>query len=311
MRVLVGRVARHLGCAVDDARLRILQEGEAGRIRACGSTVEGWPVSLLPAAWRGAGWSDDVDLRLDDLVVAGLLPTAAFERARWTAAEALAWIIAGVPLEWREWAELPELGGGMEQAGKELAQAIGEDRVRAQGRLSPQGPMESLPGSDLRMPGFRWLIHPNGDLGTSPPGRLAVFQGRRWYGIEFDSATVPQAFPKPLRPERRMLADAERLHADGDASALPSREEGETAFADARASRPRRNQGIGAQTRRARAVLKRMYPAGYPTRDEVADVDLYDRFAGEYGRVEGQADPPSRLEMPSRDTVLREVGRKD
>jgi hypothetical protein len=214
-RVIVSRVARHLGCAVEYARLRIIQEAEAGRIKACGLTVEGWPMSLLPAAWREVDWDGDVDLRLDALIAADLLTTDAFERAWWTAAQALAWIIMGVPLVWIEWAGLPELGGGMEQAGIELARAIGEDQVRAQGRLFPQGPMESLPGSDLRIPGFRWLVRPDGDLGTSPPGRLAVFLGRRWYGIEVDSATVRQAFPKPLRVERRMLDEAEQLYAEG------------------------------------------------------------------------------------------------
>jgi hypothetical protein len=78
-----------------------------------------------------------------------------------------------------------------------------------------------------------------------------------------------------------------------------------------RASKRRRNQGSGPQTRRARVVLKRVYPAGYPTRDQVSDVDLYDRFAKEYEKVEGKANPRSRLAMPSRATVLREVGRKD
>ena len=93
-------------------------------------------------------------------------------------------------------------------------------------------------------------------------------------------------------------------------------EKREPASADAqsqpRASKRRRNQRIGAQTRRARVVLKRMYgPEGYPTRDEVSDADLYDRFAKEYEKVEGKANPRSRLGMPSLATVLREVGRKD
>src|SRR5262249_29793496 len=82
------------------------------------------------------------------------------------------------------------------QAGIVLGEAIGADQVLAWGRLSPEGPMEPLPGSDLRLPGFRWRVGLDGDLGTSPPGRLAVFKGRRWYGIEFDSATVRQAFPR-------------------------------------------------------------------------------------------------------------------
>jgi len=88
------------------------------------------------------------------------------------------------------------------------------------------------------------------------------------------------------------------------------------ASADTRASRRRRNwesgAGSGAQTLRARVVLKRLYgsPAKYPTREEVPDADLYDRFAEEYKKVEGKAKPSSKWGMPSRATVLREVGRQ-
>jgi hypothetical protein len=250
MRVIVSRVARHLGCTSEDAWLRIVQVGETRRIKACGLTDEGWPTSPLSASWRGAtsDWNigrlsydagelsprlrlvgsrparpvkrnvviNDVELCVGDLVEADLLTTTALGRAWWMAAEALAWIIMGVPLAWMEWAGLPELGSGMAQAGEKLARAIGEDQVRAQGRLSPQGPMESLPSSDLRIPGFRWRVGPDGDLGTSPPGRLAVFQGRRWYGIEVDAASLRQAFPKPLRVERWPLIEAQQLYGEGE-----------------------------------------------------------------------------------------------
>ena len=76
--------------------------------------------------------------------------------------------------------------------------------------------MEQIPGSDLRIPGFTWVVRPDGDLGTSPPGRLAVFLGaprgpaeperRRWYGIEVDAAALRRACPRPTAPE---LAKAE------------------------------------------------------------------------------------------------------
>jgi hypothetical protein len=94
-----------------------------------------------------------------------------------------------------------------------------------------------------------------------------------------------------------------------------SREEGETASTDAqpqpRSSRKRKNQGSGPQRRRARVVLKRLWPKEYPTEEEVSDVDLLDRFAKEYEKVEGQANPPSKYGKPSPATVLREVGRRD
>jgi len=80
---------------------------------------------------------------------------------------------------------------------------------------------------------------------------------------------------------------------------------------DVRASKRRRNSGGGAQRRRARVVLKRLWPNGYPTEEEVSTPDLLERFGAEYDRVEGKANPPSKLGIPSPATVLREVGRKD
>jgi hypothetical protein len=77
-----------------------------------------------------------------------------------------------------------------------------------------------------------------------------------------------------------------------------------------RRSRKRRNQGGGQQTLRARVVLRRMYGAEYPTKEEVSNDDLLDRFDKEYARVEGKANPPSRHGKPSPDTVLREAGRR-
>ena len=168
-------------------------------------------MSPLPAAWREVDWDADVDLRLDGLIVADLLPASA-ERAEWPAVLALAYIIEGMPLEWKEWTA--DMVRQAERTGIDLGEAIGADQVLAWGRLTPQGPMEQIPGSDLRIPGFVWVVRPDGELGTSPPGRLAVFQGRRWYGIEAGSATFRQAFPKPLRVERRMLVEAEQLYAE-------------------------------------------------------------------------------------------------
>jgi hypothetical protein len=252
LRAAAGYVASYLGCAEESIRLRIDRKVEARRVRARGVTSEGYPVSLLPASWPEIDWGAEslkleptnaalraqlakaeiqlsyevtnVELCYADLVATELLTTTALGRARWSAAEALAWMIIGVPLRLKEWAGLPELGDGMEQAGIDLASAIGEDHVLAWGSLNPLGPMEQMPGGDLRIPGFVWVVYPDGTLGTSPPGRLAVFrtaqyeQGlkeeRCWYRIEVDSA-VRQVFPRPLRVERRMLDEAEQLYAGG------------------------------------------------------------------------------------------------
>jgi hypothetical protein len=213
-RAAVARVARHLGCTPEAAELQIVGKGKAGLIRALGAIADRL-VSPLPAAWNGAVdltsatmkppevsyLITNLELCFGDLVAAGLLTTTALGRAWWSAAEALAWIIIGVPLALKEWTGLHELGSGAEQAGKELAEIIGEDWVPAQGRNSLQGPMEQIPGSDLRIPGFTWVVRPHGDLGTSPPGRLAVFEGRRWYGIEVDAAALRQARSRPAVPE--------------------------------------------------------------------------------------------------------------
>jgi hypothetical protein len=76
-------------------------------------------------------------------------------------------------------------------------------------------------------------------------------------------------------------------------------------------SRKRRGQGAGPQRLRAHRVLRRLWPQEYPTREEVSNQDLFDRFAKEYEQVESKANLPSKHGMPSLETVLREVGRKD
>jgi hypothetical protein len=246
--VAVGRVAQHLGCTPEDAKLRIIDAGIKDHIKARGM-VDGRPVSPLSTAWRGtvdlagmtmrppeASWQGVVFRRrrggvvfrrsLDRgveianlqlcsayLVASGLLTTPAFEREWWTAAEALAWIIMGVPLAWEEWEGLPELVAKMEWAGRELARVIGEG-VRAQGSLKPKGEKQPLPGSDLRIPGFKWRVGPEGDLGTSPPGPLGAFEGRRWYGIEVDSATLREALPR-LRAGEETKSSPKRGDRDG------------------------------------------------------------------------------------------------
>jgi hypothetical protein len=82
----------------------------------------------------------------------------------------------------------------------------------------------------------------------------------------------------------------------------------------ARRSRRRRESG-GTQARRARTVLRRMFPDGnYPSEEELSTPDLRDRFITAYADVEGkesQSSPPSRYGIPSMSTMLREIGRKE
>jgi hypothetical protein len=77
-----------------------------------------------------------------------------------------------------------------------------------------------------------------------------------------------------------------------------------------RSRKLRKNRGSGPQRLRARVVLRRIWSKEYPRKDEVSDVDVWDRFSKEYERFEGKARPPSRHGKPSLDTVLREMGRR-
>jgi hypothetical protein len=86
-------------------------------------------------------------------------------------------------------------------------------------------------------------------------------------------------------------------------------------------AKPSRKRGsyYAAQRLRARKVLRRIWPGDYPSRDEVTDADLWDQFCVEYDHLEGEAEaaaiatgkPASKYGRPSKDTLLRLVGRKD
>ena len=74
-REAVDRVACHLGYPTENAWLRIIRYGRAGRIKARGRVAEGWAISLLSDAWReGPGEVTNLELLLDDLIEADLLP---------------------------------------------------------------------------------------------------------------------------------------------------------------------------------------------------------------------------------------------
>jgi hypothetical protein len=130
--------------------------------------------------------------------------------------------------------------------------------------------------------------------------------GTVWYGGDVIMGSPPNS---DLRPEPSIALRPSRVEDQDKVASEPAPADAQS---QQRSSRRRKNQGSGPQTRRARVVLKRLYggPEGYPSRDEVSDVDLYDQFANQYASVEGKAHPPSRYPMPSREVVLREVGRK-
>jgi hypothetical protein len=232
MRVVVDHVARHLSCTPEDAWLRIVQAGEARRIKACSLTVEGWPVSLLPAAWRGIDGDADVDLRLDALIAAGLLPAPA-EPVRWSAQEAIAYIIEGMPLEGKEWTA--EMVRQTERGEIALGGVIGADQVPAWGRRSRFKPLERIPYGDFRaemverkvapISAVEVVVRVDGSLGVSPAHRLADYRGPPWSAIECAAAELRRARPEPLRVECRMLRKAEQLYAESGSEPAAHAEE--------------------------------------------------------------------------------------
>ena len=165
----------------------------------------------------------NIELCLDDLIAADLLPAPA-ERAEWAAE-------LGTRVHHRGRCRSSGKSGPLSM-GTEIERA-GIDARRSNWRVDQGagvGQTEPSKGRWSRYPvaifAFRGLYGsyvPMVNWGPALRARLAVFQGRRWYGIEVDSATVRQAFPKPLRVERRMLDEAEQLYAEGGSEPASAR----------------------------------------------------------------------------------------
>ena len=189
-REAVARVARHLGCTPEDAKLRIVGKAEAARVRACGVTSEGYEVSLLPASCRGIDWDavslppceitniklpsceiTNIKLRLDDLIAADLLPGRSEGRKGWSAAQTLAWIIRREPGEWT-----PEMGKEIKPAQLKLSEAIAARRINLWGRQPGSLQIKQIP-NDLFSPSkYKVIVTPDGDLSTEPPHKRHKFE---------------------------------------------------------------------------------------------------------------------------------------
>ena len=218
-REAVARVARHLGCTLEAAALQIVGKGKAGLIRSLG-LVEGRQVSPLSDAWNGTvdllGYTmnppegsyeiTNLELCFIDLVAAGLLPAPA-ERARWSAEEAIAYLIKGVPLPWKEWMGVGATASEIEQAEINLGQVISEG-VPAWGWHPLEKRRKRIPSDAFRderiekkvlpVPGTfpKVVVRIDGNVGTSPPSRIAEYIGPLWRSIEVDAAALKQARPR-------------------------------------------------------------------------------------------------------------------
>jgi hypothetical protein len=228
-REAVARVARHLDCTLEVADRRIDDVGRGGRIQARG-VVAGQLVLVLPADWNGrvdlAGTTmkppegaeiTNLELCYIDLVAAGLLPAPA-EKAWWSAAEAIAYLIKGVSLRWEAWQRAGASPAEVEQAEIDLGEEICAG-VPAQGRPGSFAQKRPIPADDfhpdriekkaLPVPGARppkVVVDCGGCVTTSPRQRSADYQGPRWEAVEVDAAALRQARPRLLTTQAEPTA---------------------------------------------------------------------------------------------------------
>src|SRR5262245_9032017 len=294
----VARVARHRGCAPEAAELQIVDAGKGDRIKARG-VIEGQSVPLQIVGEGKSGRITvatmkprdvsceitNVELCFIDLIAAGLLPAPA-EKARWSAAEAIAYFVKDVPLSWEAWQGAGASPAELEQAEIDLAQAIG-DGVPAWGRPSPFAPERPIPADDFyadmieakrpRLGRPKVIVRIDGTVGVSPPQRSEDYKGSRWSSIKVDSAALRQACPRPLTARAEPAPDVE--------------DHGEAAAAAAEERRGARDPLP--ETRRPDRPHLRLLPGVLPARS---------------GEAEAPAQPPAGGRPTDRDRVFEEAG---
>src|SRR5262249_23517583 len=216
----VARVACHRGCTPEAAELQIVDKGKGSRIKARG-VIEGQSVPLQIVGEGKSGRITvatmkprdvsceitNVELLFIDLIAAGLLPAPA-ERARWSAAKAIAYLVKGVPLPWGAWQGQGASPAEIEQAEIDLGEGVGgAGPGGGQGAWGGGRPLRAsdfrpdmienkapLPVSVAHQP--KVVVRIDGTVGTSPPQRSADYKGPPWSSIEIDSAALRQARPR-------------------------------------------------------------------------------------------------------------------
>jgi hypothetical protein len=134
---------------------------------------------------------------------------------RWSASQALAWIIRQKPLSLEKGEWTPDMGPELDVAQKKLARLIGTDQVQAWGRKQSHGLVERIPSDPFRISSLTVVVGPHGDMTTLP--RHKLYQGDRWHAIEFEEDEIKRAFPKPpsISAVEWMRKEAERHAAAG------------------------------------------------------------------------------------------------
>jgi hypothetical protein len=112
---------------------------------------------------------------------------------KWSAAQALAWIIRQEPLELRQWTA--DMGPMIKDAQMKLTAVIAAGEVQALGRKQSHGSVEQIPSDPFRIPGLAVVVGVHGDMTALAPHKL--YEGPRWNLVEFEADDIKRAFPKP------------------------------------------------------------------------------------------------------------------
>ena len=110
---------------------------------------------------------------------------------KWSAAQALSWIIQRQPLELKNWPA--EMGPKIEPAQKLLGSSIGDAKIRSWGRRGSQKPLEEIPSGDFRMSDLELIVGTHGELSSIPRRKISAYEGVQWCDIEFDQAEIKEA----------------------------------------------------------------------------------------------------------------------
>jgi len=132
---------------------------------------------------------------------------------RWSAAQALSWIICGEPREIGQWTA--DMGPQLKDAQGALAKAIGSGRVQAWGRPQPHAGLEPVAAGQFRIQGLPVVVDAHGSMVSRLPHK--PYCGPTWVAVEFDAHEIKQAFPPPAPQSAHdwMANEAGRLKALG------------------------------------------------------------------------------------------------
>lgn len=137
---------------------------------------------------------------------------------RWSAAQALSWIICQQPLPLSDW--FSDMGPEIARAQREISAAIADKRIMAWGRPElngkAHGSFEQLPDDIFRNSSVDVTVGVHGDVGPVKP--FIQYDGPRWRDIEFDANAIKRTWPASGTPTTViawMLTEAKKRNANG------------------------------------------------------------------------------------------------